>query len=71
MKVETILKAINMADYDEVKEISCSIEDLKALREHIISLEIMNKELKKQNVILDSKISLKILDRPVKLSVYA
>ena len=69
--MKDVVVAINMADYDNIKELSCSIDDLLLLRKHILEQEIRIKELSKQNAILDSKISLKILEKPVKLSVYA
>jgi acyl-[acyl carrier protein]--UDP-N-acetylglucosamine O-acyltransferase len=48
MEVENILQAINLADYDGIKRIEISIDDLQKLRHEIINLyskaEIHRKE---------------------------
>jgi hypothetical protein len=49
MEVKNILEAINLADYDGIKRIEISIDDLQELRHEIINLyskaEIHKKEM--------------------------
>jgi tRNA threonylcarbamoyladenosine modification (KEOPS) complex Pcc1 subunit len=49
MEVKNILEAINMADYDGIKRIEISVNDLQTLRHEIINLyskaEVQRKDL--------------------------
>ena len=47
MNVDNLLKAINLAHYDGVKNLNVSIGDLHALRAKILYLQETNKDLTK------------------------
>ena len=68
--VDTIMKAINLSNYDGVKSLEVSIEDLLCLRSEIEYLRRHNLELSKQTHILDTKLALKSLESPIKLDLY-
>jgi len=69
-RIDNLLKAINLANYDAVDNVEVSISDLIALKNHIELLREQNKALCKQIHILDSKLSLRVLERPIKLDRY-
>jgi len=71
MKLNDILSAINLADFEGVKEVSVKITDLKELSNRIVLLEKQLNEQRKEVSILRSKISLKILNKPIRLDTYA
>ena len=71
MKLETLLKAINMADMEGVKTLSVDIQDLILLRDTIKILQLDKQDLKREVCILDAKLSLKALETPIKLNCYA
>jgi len=69
-KVDNLPKAINLADYDNLKSVEISLDDLKPLRSHIISLEDLIKSEQKRHVIAISKLQLELLEKPIKLNIY-
>lgn len=71
MQLETLLKAINMADMEGVKTLSVDIQDLIRLRDTIKILQLDKQDLKREVSILDAKLSLKALETPIKLNCYA
>ena len=70
-KLDTLLKAINLANYDNLKTVEVSLEDLVLLRNTIIELQDQIKGLKKEEQTTRIKFALEQLDKPVKLSIYA
>ena len=71
MKVDNILKAINMADMDGVKQVTVDIDDLLVLRETINNLRLHNANLRADLEIANAKVVLKGLETPIKLDYYA
>ena len=71
MQLETLLKAINMADMEGVKTLSVDIQDLILLRDTIKILQLDKQDLKREACILDAKLSLRALETPIKLNCYA
>ena len=71
MQLETLLKAINMADMEGVKTLSVDIQNLIRLRDTIKILQLDKQDLKREVSILDAKLSLKALETPIKLNCYA
>lgn len=71
MKIDTLLKAINMADVDGCLELSVTVADLQLLRREIYILRSNNDNLKREVNILEAKLSLRALDKPIKLGYYA
>ncbi len=69
-KLENILQAINLADLDELKEVTVNIEDLKLLRDEVKFRDAMIDGLKKRNAIVVSQFNLCQIDKPIKLDVY-
>jgi hypothetical protein len=69
-KVDNLLKAINLADYDNLKSVEISLDDLKLLRGHIITLEDLISSEQKRHVIAISKLQLELLEKPIKLDIY-
>lgn len=71
MKVDNILKAINMADMDGVKQVTVDIDDLLILRETINNLRLRNANLRADLEIAIAKSFLKEIEKPIKLDYYA
>ena len=71
MKVDTILKAINMADMDGIKQVTVDISDLLVLRETINALRLRNANLRADLEIANAKVVLNGLETPIKLDYYA
>jgi hypothetical protein len=70
-KLDTLLKAINLAHYDNLKTVEVSLEDLVLLRSTILELQDQAKRLKEVEQTTRIKLALEQLDKPVKLSIYA
>ena len=68
--LEQLLKAINLANYDNLKSVEVSMSDLMMLKNTIESLQIQNKILKADVNIANAKACLKVIESPVKLSLY-
>ncbi len=69
-KVDNLLKAINLADYDGLKRLDVSMEDLKLLRSHIKLIEDTIKSEQKRHVVAISKLQLELIEKPIKLDIY-
>lgn len=70
-KLNDLLKAINLANLDGVKQASVDIEDLLIMRETILSQQEALRRANKNIHIVESKLALRMLDSPIRLKVYA
>lgn len=69
-QIDNIIKAINMADFDNIDTLEVSIEDLKLLRAHILEQQETLARVNKEARVLHAKLSLRNLERPRKLKEY-
>ena len=69
-KLNNLLQAINLASYDGVDSLEVSLNDLLLLRETILNQEERLKKEERDKHILNSKLALKDLERPLKLKTY-
>ena len=71
IETKTIIKAINMANYDNIKTVEVDIEDLLLLKDVIESLQKQNNILKNDVNIANAKLALRVFDTPISLRAYA
>jgi len=67
------MKAINLADFDNLKEVEITMKDLRVLTDHIRSQKLAIAVLQDKNNRLDISLAqseLKSIEKPIKLSVY-
>jgi hypothetical protein len=69
-ELEKILKAINLANYDNLKTVEVNMSDLLLLKDTIESLQLQNKILKADVHIANAKAYLKVIESPVRLRLY-
>ena len=70
-EIETLLKAINLASYEGIKEVTVSVNDLLSLRGYILALNDDIARLKNDNNIINAKLCLRDLEKPTQLRMYA
>ena len=72
-KIDLLMKAINLADFDNLKEVEITMKDLRVLTDHIRSQKLAIAVLQDKNNRLDISLAqseLKSIEKPIKLSVY-
>ena len=70
MLLDNLLKGINLADLDGIKEIEVSVEDLQLMRREILNGRELVQRLCRDINISDAKLGLCQLDRPIRLDTY-
>jgi hypothetical protein len=70
MLLDELLKAINTAEYENLKQVTVRIEHLQELRHAVITLREQLKVCKKDLAVVDAKLSLCQLEKPIKLDMY-
>lgn len=69
-RLDNLLKAINLADYNGVKTVDVDIPDLLLMRSVILDQERALEKMTKEIHILEAKVALRALARPVRLDLY-
>ncbi len=72
-EMNLLMKAINLADLDNLKEVEITMKDLRVLTDHIRSQKLAIAVLQDKNNRLDISLAqseLKSIEKPIKLSVY-
>jgi hypothetical protein len=69
--IETLLKAINMADMDGLKKVEAEVSDLMLLRSVIQDQQVALQKQTKELQALQAKVGMKSLDKPMRLRMYA
>lgn len=69
-RLDNLLKAINLADYDGVKTVDVDMPDLLLMRSVILDQQKALEKAAKEIRILEAKVVLKALDKPVRLDLY-
>lgn len=69
-RIDNLLKAINLADYNGVKTVDVDMTDLLLMRSVILDQQRALEKVAKEIHILEAKVVLKSLDKPVRLDLY-
>lgn len=69
-KLNTILKAINLAHFDNLKTVIVDMDDLLFLRETVKSQSAAIKRMQKEIYILQVKVELQKVEKPINLDSY-
>ena len=69
-RLDNLLKAINLADYDGVKTVDVDMPDLLLMRSVILDQQRALEKAAKEIRILEAKVLIKALDKPVRLDLY-
>lgn len=69
-RLDNLLKAINLADYDGVKTVDVDMPDLLLMRSVILDQQRALEKAVKEIHILEAKVALKALDKPMRLDLY-
>mgnify|MGYP000462200937 CR=1 FL=1 len=69
-RLDNLLKAINLADYDGVKTVDVDMPDLLLMRSVILDQQRALEKAAKEIHILEAKVLIKALDKPVRLDLY-
>lgn len=69
-RLDNLLKAINLADYDGVKTVDVDMPDLLLMRSVILDQQRALEKAAKEIHILEAKVALKALDKPMRLDLY-
>ena len=64
-RLDNLLKAINLADYDGVKTVDVDMPDLLLMRSVILDQQRALEKAAKEIHILEAKVLIKALDKPV------
>jgi hypothetical protein len=70
-EIETLLKAINMADMDGLKKVEAEVGDLMLLRSVIKDQQAALQKLSRELQVLRSSVNLKSMEKPMRLRMYA
>ena len=70
-EINTLLEAINLADMDGLKAIRVDMKDLQELRGHILEQNKQITRLAKDVVILEIKLNMTKVEKPINLRAYA
>ncbi|DAB29335.1 MAG TPA: hypothetical protein CFH84_10030 [Sulfurimonas sp. UBA12504] len=70
-EVETLLKAINMADMDGLKKVEADVSDLMLLRSVIRDQHAALQKQVKELHVLQARVNMKSMEKPVRLRMYA
>jgi len=69
-RLDNLLKAINLADYNGVKTVDVDMPDLLLMRSVILDQQKALEKVAKEIHILEAKVLIKALDKPVRLDLY-
>ena len=69
-RLDNLLKAINLADYNGVKTVDVDMPDLLLMRSVILDQQRALEKVAKEIHILEAKVLIKALDKPVRLDLY-
>ncbi len=69
-RLDNLLKAINLADYNGVKTVDVDMPDLLLMRSVILDQQKALEKVAKEIHILEAKVIIKALDKPVRLDLY-
>lgn len=69
-RLDNLLKAINLADYDGVKTVDADMPDLLLMRSVILDQQKALEKAAKEIRILEAKVLIKALEKRVKLDLY-
>jgi len=69
-RLDNLLKAINLADYNGVKTVDVDMPDLLLMRSVILDQQRALEKAAKEIHILEAKVLVKALDKPVRLDLY-
>ena len=69
-RLDNLLKAINLADYNGVKTVDVDMTDLLLMRSVILDQQRALEKVAKEIHILEAKVLIKALDKPVRLDLY-
>ena len=70
-EINTLLEAINLADMDGLKAICVDMKDLQELRGHILEQNKQITRLAKDVVMLEIKLKMTQVEKPISLRAYA
>ena len=70
-EINTLLEAINLADMDGLKAIRVDMKDLQELRGHILEQNKQITRLAKDVVMLEIKLKMTQVEKPISLRAYA
>ena len=70
-EINTLLEAINLADMDGLKAIRVDMKDLQELRGHILEQNKQITRLAKDVVMLEIKLNMTQVEKPISLRAYA
>lgn len=70
-EVETLLKAINMANMDGLKKVETDVSDLMLLRSVIRDQQAALQKQVKELHVLQARVNMKSMEKPVRLRMYA
>lgn len=70
-EIETLLKAINMADMDGLKKVEADVSDLMLLRAVVRDQQAALHKLSKELQVVRASVNAKSLEKPVRLRMYA
>ncbi len=70
-EIETLLKAINMANMDGLKKVEAEVSDLMLLRAVIKDQQVALQKLSRELHTLRSSVNLKSMEKPMRLRMYA
>ena len=69
-RLDNLFKAINLADYNGVKTVDVDMPDLLLMRSVILDQQKALEKVAKEIHILEAKVLIKALDKPVRLDLY-
>ena len=70
-EINNLLEAINLADMDGLKAIRVDMKDLQELRGHILEQNKQITRLAKDVVMLEIKLNMTQVEKPISLRAYA
>ena len=69
-KLDNLLKAINLANYDSLKAVTVSLSDLMFLRETVKSQQETIKQMQREIYVLQAKVELKSIEQAINLDSF-
>ena len=69
-KLDNLLKAINLANYDSLKAVTVSLSDLMFLRETVKSQQETIKQMRREICVLQAKVELKSIEQAINLDSF-
>lgn len=69
-RANKLLEAINLAYYDNLKTVDVRMEDLLLMRSVILDQQKALEKAAKEIHVLEAKVALKALEKPIRLDLY-